>query len=393
MNTPKLLQEEAETEQANKKMSQRSPGVQRYLVAVEYIGTNFVGFQKQPNGRTVQGMLEDAFSKFIGQPVSSACSSRTDAGVHALANVCHVDVERISKRKPGEVLPPHKPGVVKSAVNHFLQKNAGDMSVVDVQCVPITFHARFKAQERTYYYRILSGIEPLSTFEKDRAWHVPEDLNVSLMKEACKVLIGHHDFSSFRASGCQAKSPIKSLTQLDVFEIPAWPAFPSSTERVCRVDTPDRKDAHLSFERKDNIDKPVQNVGDISLSCEHPVERKIPVLCPEDHEDYNEGEVIEFGCRRGHHGYVVTARAPSFLYHQVRLLVGALKCVGTGKLSVEDVERILKARSIMVAPPMAPAHGLYLAKVKYDFSSNKVNQIEDDGLSVLGAPICNPPLT
>lgn len=150
MKSQKVLRDEKpEQEEGGYEVMSQRPGVQRYLVAVEYIGTNFLGMQKQPNFRTVQGVLEDAFNKFVGQPVCSATSSRTDAGVHALANVCHVDVERISKRKPGEVLPPHEPEVVKRAVNHFLQKDAGDISIIDVRFVPVTFHARFRAQERT----------------------------------------------------------------------------------------------------------------------------------------------------------------------------------------------------------------------------------------------------
>ncbi|MFS7970168.1 putative tRNA pseudouridine(38-40) synthase [Helianthus anomalus] len=138
-----------------------------------------------------------------------------DAGVHALSNVCHVDVERISKRKPREVcrtyvehgsLPPHEPSVVKKAVNRFLQKNEGDIMITDVRCVAADFHARYKAQERTYFYRLLSGPEHPSTFEKDRAWHVPEELDLQAMQKACKVLVGLHDFTSFRASGCQLTS-------------------------------------------------------------------------------------------------------------------------------------------------------------------------------------------
>lgn len=140
--------EEEERKLIEKNMNP-NPRLQRYLVAIEYIGTRFSGAQQQSNCRTVVGVLEEAFQKFIGHPVSIFCSSRTDAGVHALSNVCHVDVERISKRKPGEVLPPHEPSVVKRAVNHFLQKNGGDMMVIDVCCVPFNFHARYKAQERT----------------------------------------------------------------------------------------------------------------------------------------------------------------------------------------------------------------------------------------------------
>ncbi|PNX66590.1 tRNA pseudouridine synthase A-like protein, partial [Trifolium pratense] len=130
-------------------MKNQERKIQRYLMAIEYIGTRFFGSQKQLTDRTVVGVLEEAFCKFVGQPVSIICSSRTDAGVHALSNVCHVDIERISKRKPGQVLQPHEPAVVRRAVNHFLQKQHGDLMVIDVRCVPSDFHARYKAQERT----------------------------------------------------------------------------------------------------------------------------------------------------------------------------------------------------------------------------------------------------
>lgn len=285
-----------------------NPRIQRYLIAIEYIGTRFSGAQQQSNCRTVVGALEEAFKNFIGQPVSIFCSSRTDAGVHALSNVCHVDVERISKRKPGEVLPPHEPEVVKRAVNHFLQKNEGDVTVIDVCSVAADFHARYKAKERTYFYRILSGSEPLSTFEKDRAWHVPEELNLPSMQQACKILAGHHDFSSFRAAACQAKSPVRTLDELSVSEVGS---------------------------------APYSVIPNVEGRC-------------------------EFGIRKWHRCLVVTARARSFLYHQVRLLVGVLKAVGTGDITVADVQRILDAKTVTAASPMAPACGLYLGHVKYD---------------------------
>ncbi|KMT07946.1 hypothetical protein BVRB_6g145110 [Beta vulgaris subsp. vulgaris] len=312
------------------------PGLQRYLVAVEYIGTRFSGSQQQTNQRTAMGVLQDAFQKFVGQPVSIFCSSRTDAGVHALSNVCHVDVERISKRKPGEVLQPHEPLVVRRAVNHFLLKE-GDITVVDVRSVPSDFHARYKAQERTYYYRLLSGPEFLSTFERNRAWHVPEELNLQAMQEACKVLVGLHDFSSFRAAGCQANSPVRTLDELLVSDHASAPYFLSSIERE-----PTNFGAWDSSTCADNPDAP--NVSEIDSN----------------------GFCQKFGMRRGHRCLVVKARARSFLYHQVRLLVGVLKCVGTGHLTVADVERILNAKTVTAASPMAPACGLYLGYVKYD---------------------------
>ncbi|CAH2038445.1 unnamed protein product [Thlaspi arvense] len=334
-------EEKAEAEQRQGSMIPGNARVQRYLVAIEYIGTRFSGSQQQATDRTVAGVLQEAFHKFIGQPVKILCSSRTDAGVHALSNVCHVDVERISKRKPGEVLPPHEPAVVQKAVNHFLQKNEGDVMVIDVRCVPNNYHARYKARERTYFYRLLSGSDPLSILEKDRAWHVPEELNLRSMQEACRVLVGSHDFSSFRAAGCQAKSPVRCLDELNVTEVPSTPYFPSITERTWNS----------------------SNNGD-ALTCSSQAESEVST---------NAGALVgstigdSFGMRRRHRCYVVTARGRAFLYHQVRLLVGALKCVGTGELTVADVERILEAKTVSAAKPMAPAAGLYLARVKYEF--------------------------
>ncbi|XP_004485454.1 uncharacterized protein [Cicer arietinum] len=305
---------EQEEEEEQKEGMNQHRRIQRYLVAIEYIGTHFSGSQKQLTDRTVVGVLEEAFCKFVGQPVSVICSSRTDAGVHALSNVCHVDIERISKRKPGEVLPPHEPVVVRRAVNHFLQKQNGDLMVIDVRCVPSDFHARYKAQERTYFYRLLSGSEPLSTLEKDRAWHVPEELNLPAMQEACRVLVGHHDFSSFRAAGCQAKSPIRTLDELSVVEVIQSPYFPSVMDRERQI-----------------------KVADDLHGCGSNAEAVIPVSSSARIDKVrasNEG--VGFGKRRYHRCLVVTARARAFLYHQVRLLVGVLKAVGTGNLTIPD---------------------------------------------------------
>ncbi|XP_062203397.1 uncharacterized protein LOC133905591 isoform X2 [Phragmites australis] len=294
----------------------RNPRAQRYLLAVEYVGTRFSGSQQQPNQRTVVGVLEEAFCRFIGQPVSIFCSSRTDAGVHALSNVCHVDVERISKRKPGEVLPPHEPGVVKRAVNHFLQKNEGDIMVTDVRCVAPDFHARYKALERTYHYRLLSGLEPMPVFEKNSAWHIPEDLDIEAMKKACSILIGHHDFSSFRAAGCQANSPMRTLDELTVTEVFPFMFFPSSLERS----EMESSDGSLVYLRTAALESSGKGSDGSRTSI--------------GKSESDEGK--EFGKRLRHRCFVVTARSRSFLYHQVRLMVGLLKSVGTGNLTTAD---------------------------------------------------------
>ncbi|KAK3136319.1 hypothetical protein QOZ80_5BG0431570 [Eleusine coracana subsp. coracana] len=339
---------EAAGEESKAMAAVRNPRAQRYLVAVEYVGTRFSGSQQQPNQRTVVGVLEEAFRRFIGQPVSIFCSSRTDAGVHALSNVCHVDVERISKRKPGEVLPPHEPGVVKRAVNHFLQKNEGDIMVTDVHCVAPDFHARYRALERTYHYRLLSGPEPPSVFEKNSAWHIPEDLDIDAMKKACNVLVGHHDFSSFRAAGCQANSPMRTLDELTVTEVFPFMFFPSSLERSGM----ELSDGSLVYSRTRDLESSGKRVEGSCTSG----------------EKLESDEGREFGKRLRHRCFVVTARARSFLYHQVRLMVGLLKSVGSGNLTTADVERILNAKAVTAAPAMAPACGLYLANVKYDLS-------------------------
>uniref|UniRef100_A0A7N0TVZ3 tRNA pseudouridine synthase n=1 Tax=Kalanchoe fedtschenkoi TaxID=63787 RepID=A0A7N0TVZ3_KALFE len=324
-----------------------NPRIQRYLIAVEYIGTGFSGVQQQLNCRTVCGVLENAFQKFIGLPVSISCSSRTDSGVHALSNVCHVDVERVSKRRPGEVLPPHEPEVVRKAVNHFLQKNEGDLTLIDVRCVSGNFHARFNAKERTYFYRLLSGPGNISKFEKERAWHVHRELDISSMQKACQVLVGTHDYSSFRAAGCQANLPIRTLDELNVTEVSPSPYFPTIQEREHPVTPRDERNA-LSNSSSDAL----------ASGGFHTIE------IPKSQLAQN------FGLRRMHRCYIVTARGRSFLYHQVRLLVGVLKCVGTGQLTIPDVERILKAKDVTAASPMAPACGLYLGSVGYDLSED-----------------------
>ncbi|PWA72184.1 pseudouridine synthase family protein [Artemisia annua] len=301
----KLSSSDEQDSERTRRMVQNPKGIQRYLVAIEYIGTKFSGAQQQaPNCITVVGVLQSAFHKFIGQPVSIFCSSRTDAGVHALSNVCHVDVERISKRKPGEVLPPHEPSVVKKVVNHFLQRNEGDIMITDL-------------------YRPLRKVEH---------GMYPRNLIFQQCRNLARFLRGLHDFSSFRASGCQAKSPIRNLDELNVIEVCPSPYFPSAKERETQT---------LMGEScgNSNQNKTKWSIGESSLG---------------------------FGMRRRHRCFEVTARAQSFLYHQVRFLVGAIKSMGTGDLTVSDVERILEAKSVTANGPMAPASGLYLAHVKYD---------------------------
>ena len=174
----------------------------RYKLTIEYNGTGLVGWQRQPNGSSVQSILEEAFAGFTGADVFIQGAGRTDAGVHATGQVGHVDLPRS--------YPPYK---IRSAANFHVRP--WPISVTVVKAVPDDFHARFSAIGRRYLYRILNRRAP-PALDAGLVWHVPVPLDAEAMADAARRLVGHHDFTSFRAAECQARSPIKTLEQLDV---------------------------------------------------------------------------------------------------------------------------------------------------------------------------------
>lgn len=297
------------------------PGRARYLLTVEYDGRVCPGgAQRQRRGAreatreagdrakdgTVQGELEKALSRFLCAEQHVVCGSRTDAGVHALENCFHVDAMRLSPRRPGECLPPHPAEKLREGANHFLRGSG--IRIREAMRVTGRCHARFSASQRTYLFRILEG-ESRSTpsvFEAGTAWHVPQRLDVDAMAEAAKHFEGTHDFTTFRASGCQGGSPVRTLDQLSVHT--ADPPFPGTGSRLV----------------------------------------------------------------------LVTARAKSFLYHQVRLLVGALKAVGQGALEPGSIPGLIEARDPDARPEMAPGQGLFLAGVSYFQKAVEPPMTEDD---------------
>lgn len=245
----------------------------RYKITIEYDGTNLLGWQKQDEGVSVQYYLEEAVKGFSHQDVDVFGAGRTDAGVHALAQVAHFDLTTSMDLFH-----------LREAFNARLRILEAPVSVVEIEEVSDDFHARFSAKGRGYIYRLLNRRAP-TVLLKDRVWCVGYPLDVEKMREGAKYLLGHHDFSSFRGAGCQALSPMKTLDKLEIVQ------------------------------QADEID------------------------------------------------FIVEAR--SFLYHQVRNMVGTLKCVGDGKFAPEDVKTILEAKDRAVAGPTAPACGLYLNKVMY----------------------------
>lgn len=177
----------------------------RFKLTLEYDGTPFVGWQRQDNGPSVQVALEAAIKKFCGEDVVATAAGRTDAGVHALGQVVHFD---LAKDWP--------PETVRNALNFHLQPDP--VTILIAARAADDFHARLSATSRAYLYRILNRSAPPAV-ERNRVWHVHHDLDAEAMHAAAQSLIGHHDFTTFRASFCQAKSPMKTLDRLDVSRV------------------------------------------------------------------------------------------------------------------------------------------------------------------------------
>jgi tRNA pseudouridine38-40 synthase len=243
----------------------------RYKLTIEYDGTAFFGWQVQDHAVSIQGALMDAVEAFSGTRVTVNGAGRTDAGVHAYGQVAHIDIAKA-----------WEPDVVRDALNAHLRPKP--IAILAAETVPDNFDARFSAVKRHYLYRIVARRADLA-LDRDRVWRVPRPLDVDAMHEAAQRLVGNHDFTTFRATECQAKSPVKTLDVLDV-----------------------------------------SRAGD------------------EIH---------------------VNASARSFLHHQVRSMVGTLAQVGDGKMTANDVSRILAACDRKQCSPVAPSAGLYLVRVDY----------------------------
>ena len=243
-----------------------------YQIRVEYLGTNFVGWQIQSNGLSVQGVLEKVLHKFLNDKVRVIGSGRTDAGVHASEQSAHFKTKYKITNK----------NMFINSINFFLRKYP--ISVLSIVKRSNKFHARHSANQRTYKYFIVNRRSSL-VLEKNKAWHIKKRLDVNIMKKGADILKGTHNFSTFRASSCQAKSPIKTLKKAMV--------------------------------------------------------------------------------KKSKNKIVFTFKSKSFLQQQVRSMVGSLKYLGEGKWNINDFKKAFKSNKRSMCAPPAPAHGLYLYKVKY----------------------------
>lgn len=243
----------------------------RWKLTLEYDGSGFSGWQRQAHALSVQQTLEEAITKFCGETATLHVAGRTDTGVHALAQVAHVD---LAKDTTGLVL--------RDALNFHVRPHP--VVVLDAEEAAPDFHARFDAKARAYRYTIINRRAPL-TLMANQAWHVARPLTLAPMQEAAQIIIGHHDFSTFRARNCQANSPMRTLDLMQITQ---------------------------------------------------------------------DGDRFFF-----------TTKARSFLYHQVRNMIGTLAMVGSGQWSVEAFAAAFAAADRTQGGPTAPPQGLCFLKVDY----------------------------
>ena len=244
----------------------------RYKLTLEYDGRPYHGWQKQEGiVPSVQETLERAWAQVNGVPSPFCVAGRTDKGVHARGQVAHVDSLKV-----------WDPWVLIQAMNAHLRKTR--ISVLNVEEASPTFHARFHANSKIYVYEVVNRRPPL-TYQEGTAWHVPRQLDESAMQEAAMHLLGTHDFTSFRASGCQSMSPLKTMDRVQI---------------------------------------------------------------------RRSGDTVEF-----------EFQARSFLYHQVRNMVGGLVEVGIGKWTPAHFKHVFEAKDRRHGGVTAPADGLYLQTIIY----------------------------
>ena len=178
----------------------------RYQILIEYVGTNFIGWQIQSKGKSIQKLIQTKLSKLLKEKISIIGSGRTDSGVHAIEQSAHFDCKK-------EIQNLDK---FLRSVNHFV--NDMGISIVNIKKKNMNFHARFSAKQRVYKY-IIFNRSSRPSIEKQRGWHIIKELDISLMKKGAKKLLGTKDFSTFRSSSCNAKSPIRTIKSIKIKSI------------------------------------------------------------------------------------------------------------------------------------------------------------------------------
>ena len=177
----------------------------RYQILIEYEGTKFIGWQIQPQGRSIQKIIQNKISKILKQKITLVGAGRTDSGVHAIEQSAHFNCKKKIENLDKFI----------QSLNYFLNSNL--ISIVKIKKRSLNFHSRFSAKKRIYRYVIFNRISKPS-IEKDRGWHIKKKLDLKLMKKGAKKLLGTNDFSTFKASSCNSNSPIKTMESIKIKE-------------------------------------------------------------------------------------------------------------------------------------------------------------------------------
>lgn len=327
----------------NQKMTTQTNMTRRILLRVAYDGTNYHGWQLQPNAATIEGELNRALCVLTGEEIVVTGASRTDAGVHALGNVAVFDT---TSRIPAEKF--------SYALNQRLPE---DIVIQSSRQVADDFHPRHCDCRKTYEYDILNRTFPLPAY-RNTAYFLYGTLNIEAMRQACQAFLGEHDFASFCAAGAQVQTTVRTIYSLEVECRPlteaGTPVPPASGEAVNAADG----------KRGEQVQQAQSASGEMLNAAAGKSDEQVQQAQPESGET---AIPAAGGANAGSADQLLTIRVKGngFLYNMVRIIAGTLVEVGRGHIKPEEVAGIIAAKDRAKAGPTAPARGLRLVEIEY----------------------------
>ena len=327
----------------NQKMTTQTKMTRRILLQVAYDGTNYHGWQLQPNAATIEGELNRALCALTGEEIVVTGASRTDAGVHALGNVAVFDT---TSRIPAEKF--------SYALNQRLPE---DIVIQSSKQVADDFHPRHCDCRKTYEYDILNRTFPLPAY-RNTAYFLYRTLNIEAMRRACQAFLGEHDFASFCAAGAQVQTTVRKIYSLEVECRPlteaGTPVPPASGEAVNAADG----------KHGEQVQQAQSASGEMLNAAAGESDEQVQQAQPESGET---AIPAAGGVNAGSADQLLTIRVKGngFLYNMVRIIAGTLVEVGRGHIKPEEVAGIIAAKDRAKAGPTAPARGLRLVEIEY----------------------------
>ena len=327
----------------NQKMTTQTKMTRRILLRVAYDGTNYHGWQLQPNAATIEGELNRALRALTGEEIVVTGASRTDAGVHALGNVAVFDT---TSRIPAEKF--------SYALNQRLPE---DIVIQSSKQVADDFHPRHCDCRKTYEYDILNRTFPLPAY-RNTAYFLYGTLNIEAMRQACQAFLGEHDFASFCAAGAQVQTTVRTIYSLEVECRPlteaGTPVPPASGEAVNAADG----------KHGEQVQQAQSASGEMLNAAAGESGEQVQQAQSESGET---AIPAAGGTNAGSADQLLTIRVKGngFLYNMVRIIAGTLVEVGRGHIKPEEVAGIIAAKDRAKAGPTAPARGLRLVEIEY----------------------------